>query len=601
MPPELSNKIAAGEVVQRPGSVLKELLDNAVDSGANHIKVILQNAGRTLIQVVDNGCGMAKADLPLSVERHATSKISRVEDLFGIRTLGFRGEALASIASVAQVTVTTRRVEDESGYEMEIWGGEERRFEPAPAQNGTSVAVRNLFYNVPARRSFLKTDATEFRHLLLAFQQSALAYPDIHFELNADADEIYNLPGQPLAERIVMIFGRSYRASLIPVSEVTDYMGLSGYIIDPKMAKKNRGEQFFFVNGRPFQHRYLMHIVLQVYNQWIQPNQYPFFALFYDLAPEEVDVNVHPAKLEVKFGDERTVAALTRSVIRRTINEQFRIPSIPEDGGGNSFDVYTAFRTDFAPPERDEAFRSQQEDTESPIRIPSRINYPGKEQLPYDITERLYAPSGPVADRVAGAPQTRMNRPEYDKDRGFWQLHNQYILSQTRTGLCLVDQHIAHTRIIYEKVLQAMESGLPGTQQLLFPQTLEFSATDFSLLKELHPTIQKTGFNIQMLSGNSAMVTGVPADIRIGNEKDVLESILEQYQSLSGKVKLQERERVALALASRAAVPRGKKLTILEMETMIDQLFSCEQPYFDPLNNPTIVYFPLEDIARRFR
>ena len=595
MPPELSNKIAAGEVVQRPGSVLKELLDNAIDSGADHIKVISQNAGRTLIQVTDNGSGMSQADLKLSVQRHATSKISRIEDLYGIRTLGFRGEALASIASVAQVTITSKRMEDESGFEYEVWGGEEKHLEPAPAQNGTSVAVRNLFYNVPARRAFLKTDATEFRHILLAFQHAAMSNPDIHFELNDDGDEIYNLPSQSLEDRIVVIFGRSYRASLIRVDEQTDYMGLSGYIIDPKMAKKNRGEQFFFVNGRPFQHRHLMHVVLNIYNQWIQPNQYPFFALYFDIDPAEVDVNVHPTKLEVKFGDERTIAALTKSVIRKALNEQFQIPTIPQNSRGVYFDEHAAFRTDF---ERGSQFMGRDNPGADPIRIPSRINYaPNREKIPGDVTRRLYAGTGPNQQNQSG----KTSHPEYDKGRGFWQLHNQYILSQTLTGLCIIDQHTAHRRIIYERALQAAESGLPSTQQLLFPQTLEFSATDFALLSELHPTIQKMGFNIQLLSGNSAIVSGVPADIQIGNEKNVLESILEQFQSLSGKVKLEERERVALALATKTAIPRGKKLTDVEMETLIDQLFACEQPYFDPLNNPTIIYLPLDEIANRFR
>ena len=598
MPPELSNKIAAGEVVQRPGSVLKELLDNAIDSGADHIKVISLNAGRTLIQVTDNGSGMSRGDLKMSVQRHATSKINRIEDLYGIRTLGFRGEALASIASVAQVTITSKRIEDETGFEYEVWGGEEKHLEPAPAENGTSVAVRNLFYNVPARRAFLKTDATEFRHILLAFQHAAMANPDIHFELNDDGEDIYNLPAQTLEDRIVMIFGRSYRASLIRVEEQTDYMGLTGYIIDPKMAKKNRGEQFFFVNGRPFQHRHLMHVVLNVYDQWIQHNQYPFFALYFDVDPAEVDVNVHPTKLEVKFGDERTIAALTRSVIRKALNEQFQIPTIPE-GKEPFFDEHTAFRTDF---ERGNQFIGRDNSGRNPIRIPSRINYsPSKEKMPEDVTHKLYEGNLSNAQITPQNQPGRRTPPEYDKGRGFWQLHNQYILSQTLTGLCIIDQHTAHRRIIYERALQAAESGLPSTQQLLFPQTLEFSATDFALLSELHPTIQKMGFNIQLLSGNSAIVSGVPADIQIGNEKNVLESILEQYQSLTGKVKLKERERVALALASKTAIPRGKKLSDIEMETIIDQLFACEQPYFDPLNNPTIIYLPLDEIASRFR
>jgi len=597
--PELSNKIAAGEVIQRPSSVVKELLDNAIDSGADHIRVIIQNAGRTLIQVIDNGCGMSKEDIPLCFLRHATSKIHEVNDLFNIQTMGFRGEAMASISAVSQVTLKTKKFEDEMGYEYEVWGNKVKNFEPAAVDNGTSVAVRNLFYNVPARRAFLKTDATEFRHILITFQQAALANADISFELIADTDSVYNLPAGPLDQRIVEIFGKSYRASLIPVEEKTSYVNVWGYVIDPKMAKKNRGEQFLFVNNRPFYHRYILHIILNIYRQWIQPNEYPFFALFYDINPQEVDVNVHPSKLEVKFGDERSVTAFTRSIVKKALNERFNVPVIGrgESPGGKS---YGDFESGFSfGKSGDTSINRSGGDS---IQFPSRINFDKRRGNRESLTDELYGGFGGNPQGIPGKYNTgSIPQPEYDKGRGFWQLHDRYIISQTLTGLFIIDQHSAHKRIIYEKALQATESALPSTQQLLFPQTIEFSASDFSLLKELHPIIQKMGFNIQLLSGNTAMVLGVPADIKMGDERHLLESILQQYQDLSSQLKLKDREKVALAMANKASIPRGKKLNDMEMERLIDQLFSCKEPYLDPLEKPTIVYIPLDEIESRFR
>ena len=592
LPPEISNKIAAGEVIQRPSSVVKELLDNAIDAGADQIKIIVQNAGRTLMQVIDNGSGMGKEDIRLCFQRHATSKIQEVEDLFRVRTLGFRGEAMASIASVSQITLKTKRPGDEAGYEYEIWGGEEKKFEPAGVDDGTSVAVKNLFYNVPARRQFLKTDATEFRHILKTVQQAALAHPDIGFHLIADTDDIYDLPSdQPIKERIAQIFGKDYKASLISFSEETSYVNVRGILSDPKLTKRSRGEQFLFVNGRPFQHRYLIHTVLNVYETWIGERDYPFFALFIDVDPTEVDVNVHPAKEEVKFEDERSIIKLTKSVVKKALNERFMVPEVPDDdmvaGKGR---LKNDFSSDFS-------FQTKSRSGKS-TNFPSRINFDsgprgGGEQW----AKSLYDDAG-SSDADS---QQNENRPSRMRDRGFWQLHDSYILTQTRSGLCLIDQHAAHKRIVYEKALQATESALPSTQQLLFAQTIEFSATEFSLLKELHPIIQRMGFNVQLLSGNTGMVSGVPADTDIGDEQTVLKAMLQEYRDLEGKIELDARHRLAVAFAEKTAIPRGKKLSDAEMENILDQLFACDEPYRDPLKKSTIVYLSLEGIESRFR
>jgi DNA mismatch repair protein MutL len=611
LPPEISNKIAAGEVVQRPSSVVKELVDNAIDAGAEQIKVIIQQAGRTLIQVIDDGCGMSKQDLRPCFTQHATSKIQDIEDLHRIRTLGFRGEAMASIAAVSQVTVKTKRREDDAGWLYEIWGGEEKKLQPTATDEGTSVAVRNLFYNVPARRQFLKTDATEFRHILRAVQQLALAHTEIGFELHADGDDIYQLPPQPLEERVVSIFGKNYRASLITFREQTSYVSIHGILADPKLTKKSRGEQFLFVNGRPFQHRVLTYSILNQYDPWTGKREYPLFALFLEIDPTQVDVNVHPAKSEVKFDDERSIIKLSKSVVRKALNEHFYVPSVDEQEEELSGDSFGGFSTSFGQGSSASPASSSGQDRGSrfgdsgsqPIRIPSRINQQPKEDSAKDLYDQPGAESPEQNQRQSNTQQreSQQDKPQQHRDRGFWQLHKSFIITQTRSGMCIIDQNAAHKRIIYERILNATESGLPSTQQLLFSQTIEFSASDFALLEELHPIIQRMGFNVQLISGNTAIMQGVPADINIGDEQQVLRDILNQYRELDQYMRLDARRKLAIAFAQKTAIPRGKSLSDLEMETLIDQLFSCEEPYLDPIKKPTLHYMPLDDIKARFR
>jgi DNA mismatch repair protein MutL len=598
LPPKVSNKIAAGEVIQRPSSVIKELLDNAIDAGSSRIKIIVQNAGRTLLQVIDNGSGMGKEDIKLCFQQHATSKIKDIEDLFRVRTLGFRGEAMASIASVSQVELKSKSPDSEAGFSYEIWGGEEKSsIKPAPVKEGTSVAVRNLFYNVPARRQFLKTDATEFRHILKTVQQSALAHPDIGFKLIADMDEIYDLAAnQPLEERIVSMFGKNYKASLLSFSEDTSYVNISGTLADPKLTKRSRGEQFLFVNGRPIQHRYLIHVILNIYETWIDDRDYPFFTLFIDIDPSLVDVNVHPAKEEVKFEDERSIIKLVKSVVKRTLNEHFLVPEVPEDenvfgaGGGNHFPTDFSFHS--GPNAKGGGARRT--NFPSQMNVQNQTRGKGKQWA-----ETLYSSD---IDKSSGQSQKDLDESlRQEPNRGFWQLHNSYILTQTKSGLCLVDQFAAHKRILYEKALQATQASLPNTQQLLFAQTIELSATEFSLLDELHSIIQQMGFNVQLLSGNTAMINGVPADVDIDDEQSVLRSMLHQYRQLDAKMELDARHKLAVAYASKTAIPNGKRLSEAEMENLLDQLFACDNPFSDPLDKSTIVYLSQKDIQAYFR
>lgn len=620
LPPELANKIAAGEVVERPASVVKELLDNAIDSGADTISVLIQQSGRSMIQVTDNGCGMSKEDLALCFQRHATSKISSAEDLYNIHTLGFRGEAMASVASVAHVTIKTRRVQDETGWEQEVRGGMQRDAVPAAGEPGTTVTVRNLFFNVPARRAFLKTDATELRHIIIAVQQAALAHPEIAFTFSDEKETIYRLPISSLADRIAGIFGKPYRASLLPVDESTSLFRLKGYLIDPKMAKKNRGEQFLFVNGRPFMHRHLNYIIQSVYASWIGREMYPFYALYYELEPGKIDVNVHPSKLEIKFEDERSVAAFTKSIITRALNDRFNVPDsgFEEDGassgrtpfsfgegfGGGSGSAPAGNRggswnTDFRPDSDRRDFGSRGFNGREMMEklYPSGISgQPGTETQGDGARSEAEA-----AGQSGSARSSQFTEKVYDKHRGFWQLHDQYIISQTRSGMFIIDQYAAHTRIIFERATSSAEAGLPSTQQLLFPQIIDFSASDFALLKDVLPTLRKIGFNIQLMSGNSAQVLGVPAELTKMDEKPIIESILHDFQHMGNASGLDPREKLLFAYASKAAIPRGRKLSFPEMEALIDQLFACSNPFFDPLNRPTTVFIPLDDIHKRFR
>lgn len=623
LPPEISNKIAAGEVIQRPSSVVKELLDNAIDSGADQIGIMIQNAGRSLIKVVDNGCGMGKDDLSLCFERHATSKIFEVDDLFRVQTLGFRGEAMASIGSIAQVSVKSRRHEDEMGFHYEVWGGEEKKMEPIALDVGTTVEVRNLFYNVPARRQFLKTDATELRHILRAVQQAAMARPEIGFKVEADGDLIYQMPRQSLQERIAGLFGKRYRASLIPVQEETSYVHIRGFLADPKLTKKSRGEQFFFVNNRPFQHRLLAHIVLEQYSQWMNQGEYPFFALFFDVDPQEVDVNVHPAKSEVKFEDEQSIVRFTKSVVRKGLNQNYGVPSTSDNPdeleitkgerqGASAWNLNTAFGGGF---HKNRGGDSNSEESE-PVSLPSRINFEknddknsGKFQGGHKMAEKLYQQddSGTETDGQKTIDYDKAYKQEQESQttvsaRNFWQLHRRFILTQTRSGLSIIDQHAAHKRILFEKAIQSADSALPSTQQLLFARNVELSATEYQMLKQILSVLHRMGFNIQLLSGNTAMILGVPAEVERGDEGELLREILQQYNDLQqSNAGDNIQEKVAIAFASQTAIPKGKPLHEMEMEILIDQLFACSNPYSEPEGKPIMIYMSVDDLASKFR
>lgn len=583
MPEALANKIAAGEVVQRPASALKELIENAVDAGADSVTVVLKDAGSELIQVVDSGSGMSREDARACFRRHATSKIASIEDLERIRTLGFRGEALASIASVAQVELRTKRPTDSAGFCVRIDGGEVVSAEPCATKDGTSIAVRNLFYNVPARRNFLKTAATELKHCVETLQFLALSHPSIAFALYHDDLEIYRVPAESeggfmrmMRGRVSALFGEEYVGRVAPVEERTSYLTVRGYVGEPELHKRMKGEQFLFVNGRYVRNRSLDHAVFSAYEDLVPEGAYPFFALFLTLDPSRVDVNVHPTKAEIKFDDDRGIYNFVRSIVRKGLGSALLTPRMEESASPwSASNESRSFHSDGSFESRASRFASA--------------------NAPFSSAE-----AGSISERLFGGVRRRAGPSDGVDDTLLWQLHDKYVLTQIRSGLMILDQNAAHERILYERSLQNMASGLGLSQQLLFPQTVEFDQADLELLKELMRDLRALGFDLETFSGRSVVVRGVPADSHSGDERTVLEDVLAQYKANRERVKVGTRENLAKSVARRSAIRSGVRLSPKEMRSLIDQLFGCEMPYACPYGRPTIVKIPIEELEKRF-
>ncbi len=629
MPETLANKIAAGEVVQRPASAAKELIENALDAGASEVTLVVKSAGSELIQVIDNGCGMSPSDAAMAFRRHATSKIRTIEDLERILTLGFRGEALASIAAVAQVELKTKRVTDATATCIRVNGGRQVGSEPCAAPDGTSVAVRNLFYNVPARRNFLKSPATELKHLIETFQFLALSNPEVAFTFINDGNELYRLPAvkvgnfqEALLERIRLLFGEETASSVVEVSETTSYLSARGYTASPSLHRRSRGEQFLFINGRFVKNRSLEHAVASAYEDLVPEGSFMFYAIFLDLDPRHVDVNVHPTKAEVKFDDERGVYGFMRAVVRKALGAAGLTPRFerepigsPNRDPGPSTDLSDVLPRTFSATPKEPSDRATPQTSPRPS---SFSGYPGTErsqanknlfgnELPGDLTDRLYGgisaagrreneerlPSGIGSD-------TGPSVDESGDESLMWQVHDRYIFTQIRSGVMIVDQNAAHERILYERAMQSIRSGFGLSQQLLFPHTVDPSPADYELLKELAPDLRSLGFDLEFFSGRSVVVRGVPADIRTGDERSILEDVLEQFKTYRDTLRLKARESLARSIARRSAIGPGKKLSSKEMRALIDQLFLCEMPYANPHGRPTLIKVSLEELEKRF-
>lgn len=609
LPDNIANQIAAGEVIQRPGSAVKELLENAVDSGATEIKLIITDAGKSLVQVIDNGWGMSETDARMCFERHATSKITTIEDLFHIKTMGFRGEALASIAAVAQVELKTKRTEDETGTYIEIENSIVKKQEPIAAPNGTSIAMKNLFFNVPARRNFLKSNAAEMRHVVDEFTRVALAFPSIFFSLTANNQELFHLDAGNLKQRVLQILGSNYNTKLVTVKEDTDYMNITGFVGKPDTAKKTRGDQYFFVNSRFIKSAYLNHAVMSAYEEMIARDSFPMYCLFIDLDPAVVDVNVHPTKQEIKFEDEKIIYAFVQAAVKHAL-AQFSIsptldfslnadiqqlPSVQQpftkekESAAVSTSIFKGFtqknQAHFIDPSKKSElkhWREFYESSESGVRSrESEVDSQGKTESFESLLE-TYS-SKLITDHSS-----------------LTQLHNQYIVAQTPSGFILIDQQAAHERVIYERLMNASKDKPMTTQRTMFPVTIEFMPADAVLMNELRNDLQLLGFMIEPFGKNTYVIQGTPADIPQGNEKNAIDSLLEQYKHFSNELKFSKREKLVRSLAWQQSIKTGTSLTEKEMKAFVEDLFKCVTPNASPNGTPTYLEFKKEQLDRMF-
>ncbi|MBC7744842.1 MAG: DNA mismatch repair endonuclease MutL [Flavobacterium sp.] len=612
LPDSVANQIAAGEVVQRPASAVKELIENAIDSGADRIQLLVKEAGKSLIQVIDNGCGMSITDARMCFERHATSKIRKAEDLFTIRTMGFRGEAMASIAAISQVELKSRRHEDELGTCIRIEGSQVISQESISTSAGTLISVKNLFYNTPARRNFLKGNSVEMRHIIDEFQRVALAKPEIYFTLHHDGNEVFHLPKGSLKQRIIHLFGSAYNQKLVPVEEDTSIINLKGYVGKPEFAKKTRGEQFFFVNNRFIRDAYLNHAVFSAFQEVLQPDSFPLYVLFIDIDPANIDINVHPTKTEIKYQDEKAIYAIIRSAVKRALGKYNISPTLDfNQETGFSQMITTKAQEDIVPPKisYNPDFNPFSTDLKPNREIPFlRNNGEGRKERSSSGWESLYEiikPEYPEINQLslAGNTQIELVNEKIHKigERQIFQLHNRFIISQIKSGFMLIDQQAAHERILYERFLVQLENRQGASQQSLFPQSVSLNAADFELVKDLLPDIQALGFQIREFGRNTIVVEGIPADL--GNnisEIEMLEHLIEGFKNNQSTLKLDKRDNLARSLARNSAVKTGTALSAMEMNLMVDELFGCNMPNTSLNGKPVVITITIEELIQKF-
>ncbi|MDQ8004567.1 MAG: DNA mismatch repair endonuclease MutL [Pedobacter sp.] len=612
LPDSVANQIAAGEVVQRPASAVKELLENALDAGADKIQLIVKDAGKALIQVIDNGCGMSVTDARMCFERHATSKVRKAEDLFAIRTMGFRGEAMASIAAIAQVEMKTKRYEDEVGTLVEIEGSVIVKQEPTAAPNGTSISVKNLFYNTPARRNFLKSNPTEMRYIIDEFQRVALAKPHIAFSLHHDGNEIYRLPAATIKQRVVHLFGNNYNERLIPVEEETTIINLKGYIGKPEFAKKTRGEQFFFVNDRFIKDNYLNHAVNKAYAELLPDDNFPLYVLFIDIDPAKIDVNVHPTKTEIKYLDEKSIYAIIHSAVKRSLGRFNISPTL-------DFNQETAFSNMITPKAHEDivppsiAFNPDF----NPFGTPKTAAAPRVQSESSGYFKDSYKPKEVAQNwgslyEIANYQQPEQTTIALDDEKEeeapavmnkqYMQIHNRYIVSQIKSGVMVIDQQAAHERILYERFLLHLEDRKGASQQSLFPQTVSLSPGDFELAKSLLDDIKSLGFDVREFGKNTLVIEGIPVDLGSTNinETQLFEHLIEGFKNSQQELKLTKRDALARSMARNSAIKAGTALSQQEMNTLIDELFACKTPNFSINGKPAIQTITLAELAQKF-
>jgi DNA mismatch repair protein MutL len=601
LPDHIANQIAAGEVIQRPASAVKELLENAVDAEATEIRLIINEAGKSLIQVIDNGKGMSEKDAQNAFARHATSKIRSIEDLFEIRTMGFRGEALASIAAVAQVHLKTKRPEDEIGTEVSIEHSKVISTTPVATPVGTSISMKNLFFNVPARRNFLKSNAAELKHILEEFTRVALAFPEIYFNLNNNGQEVYHWDGGSFKQRAIQVLGNNYQSKLVTVGEQTDYLTISGFVGKPETAKKTRSDQYFFVNRRFIKSAYLHHAIANAFDGLIAKDCFPSYILYIDVDPSKVDINVHPTKQEIKFEDDKIIYAFVQAAVKHALAQFSIAPSLDFSLNAN-IQQLDAIQKPFSESQVQETSRKSLYEgftQKNQAHLISKTGQSGQQdwkdfftELPTANQEFIVKPSsmGLYKEDVS------LSVPE---DAFLMQLHQTYIIAPTKSGIIIIHQQLAHERVLYEKYQKA--SAQPhATQKSLFPVVLELSASDAVLLEEMVEDLANIGYEIEAFGQNSFIIQGIPADVLSGNEKNAIELLLEQFKHFSADLKFSKREKLIRCMARQMAIKAGQNLGQKEMHGLIESLSVCDIPNNTASGAPTFIEFNQDYLDRLF-
>jgi DNA mismatch repair protein MutL len=608
LPDNIANQIAAGEVIQRPASAVKELLENAIDADATEIKLIVTEAGKSLIQVIDNGKGMSETDARMAFERHATSKIRQIEDLFRIKTMGFRGEALASIAAVAQVELKTRKAEDELGTFIEIENSAVLKQEACAASAGTSISMKNLFFNVPARRNFLKSNAAEMRHIVDEFIRVAMAFPQVFFSLNSNGQEVFHLEAGNLKQRIIQILGNNYNAKVVSVNEETDYMNIYGFVGKPETAKKTRGDQYFFVNSRFIKSAYLNHAVNNAFDNMIAKDSFPSYVLFIDLDPSQLDINVHPTKQEIKFEDEKIVYAFVQAAVKHAL-AQFSVAPSLDFSLNAEIQSLDAVSKPFTSANKEAASASQLFKTFTQKNQAHKIDANEKNELKhwkgfFESSENKNAESLTQNDetklRFDYESGNKMHATFSLTHSAFIQLHNTYIIASTNNGFVLVHQQLAHERILYERYSLAAHGKQMATQKSLFPVTLELAIADAVLLNDLLPELLEIGYQIEPFGNNTFVIQGTPADVLQGNEKHSIELLIEQFKHFSSDIKFSKREKIIRCISRQQAIKAGQPLSQIEMKNLLEELFQCNTPNITATGSPTYLEFKEDYLDRMF-
>jgi len=610
LPDHVANQIAAGEVVQRPSSVVKELLENAIDAKADTIKLIIKDGGKTLIQVIDNGIGMSVTDAKLSFERHATSKIRFAEDLFRLNTKGFRGEALASIAAIAHVEMNTAQADDDVGTRLKIEGSTVVSQEAVVTPKGTSIAVKNLFYNIPARRNFLKSNQVELKHIIDEFQRVALAHSDVHFEMYHNDNEVFNLPKANLRQRIVRILGSKSNERLVPVEENTEVVKISGFIGKPAFAKKSRGEQFFFVNDRFIKSPYLHHAIVNAFEGLIKEQTYPSYFLYFEVDAGSIDINIHPTKTEVKFDDEHTLYAILRSSVKHSLGQFSIAPVLDFDRDKNLDTPYDLDQKEPSVPtiQVDASFNPF--DSEVQTKTSGyKTNFKKEKTANW---ESLY-----VGLKVSDNDETNFNAVELESThvnsnlfepdinqenvaRATYQIHRKYIVAAIKSGMVIIDQYKAHQRVLYEQFLKNITVKEALSQQLLFPLVLNYSVADMLLIKEISETLSHTGFVFSKIENETLEITGIPMNVSESEVSIIIEQLLVDFQDGIPESGFSQVDLLSKTLSKTLAVKPGEIMNIGSQEALVNDLFACTEPALSPFNRPTYTTITVEELDKRF-